>query len=218
MLRRVGTTIRPATPRDGAFLAWVCLAAGRSHVATSFWDLLLATQDGDLHAYLERLLLAPQRSWWHHAHFLIAEVDGEPAAALSGFAPEDPGVAQPEKAVLEAARDHGLDEASLAAGMTRAAPFFSCTTSPSPGAWLVENVATLPAFRRRGLVAELVPGILDRGRAAGHGLAQLTIFIGNSAAQRVYERAGFELVSEKRHPDFEKAIGCPGLARMERQL
>ena len=39
--------------------------------------------------------------------------------------------------------------------------------------------------------------------------------IGNTSAQYAYERVGFRIVSEKRHPDFEAAIGCPGLAKME---
>ncbi len=34
----------------------------------------------------------------------------------------------------------------------------------APGAWIVENVATLPEFRRRGLVDRLVEEMLERGR------------------------------------------------------
>jgi ribosomal protein S18 acetylase RimI-like enzyme len=212
--------VRPATRADAPFLAWAVLAAGRSHVATSFWDLFLDHPgDAAVEAFLaQRLLLAPWRSWWHPAHFLVAEVDGEPAAALSGFAPGDPDVRAPQAALLDAFRAHGGDAAAFAAGIARASPFFTCTLDPSAGAWLVENVATRPGFRRRGLTARLVTEILARGRGAGHALAQLTLFVGNTPAQRAYEQAGFAIASERRHPEFEAAIGCPGLARMQRAL
>jgi ribosomal protein S18 acetylase RimI-like enzyme len=211
--------IRSARSDEVPFLAWVVLAAGRSHVATSFWDLLLARPgDTEVGRLLEQLLRAPSRSWWHPAHFLVAERAGEPAAALSGFAPDDPGVEAPPAAVRRALAAHGLAGGDAAAAFARAAPFLTCTLEPSPGAWVVENVATRAAHRRRGLADGLLEAILDAGRARGHELAQLTLFLGNAPAQRVYERHGFRIVAERRHPEFEAAVGCPGLARMERRL
>jgi ribosomal protein S18 acetylase RimI-like enzyme len=212
----VGVALRAARPSDAAFLAWVVLAAGRSHVATSFWDLLLGRPgDPAVRAFLERLLLAPRRSWWHHAHFLVAERDGEPAAALSAFSPDDPEVEAPGAAVGRALAAHGVPEAVAEAGFARAAPFMLCTMEPLHGAWLVENVATHPDHRRLGLVDALLGEVLERGRAAGHALSHLTLFIGNTPAQRAYERRGFRVTRERRDSRFEAAVGCPGLARME---
>jgi ribosomal protein S18 acetylase RimI-like enzyme len=205
---------------DARFLGRIVLAAGRSHVSTSFWDLLLDRPgDAAIESFLaDGFLRAPWRSWWHHAHFVIAEVDGEPAAALSGFAPADPEVRSPEAALTDAVHGHGWDDARLAAGIGRASPFFTCTMEPDPDVWLVENVATLPQYRRRGLVAALLEEILARGRAKGHGTAQLSLFVGNTSAQHAYERAGFAITKQRTHPAFEAAIGCPGLARMQRPL
>lgn len=208
--------IRPATRSDAPFLAWTILAAGRSHVASSFWDLLL-DRPGDpaIEAFLaERLVLAPWRSWWHHSHFWVVEVDGEPAAALSGFAVGDPEVRPPDAALLAALEGHGWDANALAEGLRRASPFFTCTTEADPAAWIVENVATRPEFRRRGLLARLLPEALGRGRAGSLPFADLSLFVGNTAAQRAYEAAGFAILDERRHPDFAAAIGCPGIARM----
>ena len=213
----MAVAIRPARPDDAAFLAGVVLAAGRSHVATSFWDLLLDRPgDAAVQAFLERLLLASRRSWWHHAHFLVAERDGVPAAALSGFANDDPEVEAPAPAVGRALEAHGVARAAAEAGFARAAPFMLCTLEPAAGSWLVENVATHPGHRRHGLADALVAEVLERGRARGHALAQLSLFIGNTPAQRAYERHGFRVVAERRHPRFEAVVGCPGLARMER--
>lgn len=209
-------SVREARPADVPFLSWVVLAAGRSQVETSFWDLFLGRPgDAEVQRYLERLLRAPFRSWWHHAHFLVAEEDGAPAAALSGFAPDDPAVRSPESALVQTIREHGWDERAVQQGLARAAPFFTCTMSPEEDTWLVENVATRPEARRRGHVARLLDPILEQGRRRGFRRAQLTCFLGNRSAQHAYERAGFRIIAERRHPDFEAAIGCPGLARME---
>jgi ribosomal protein S18 acetylase RimI-like enzyme len=212
----LAVTLRAAQPSDAPFLAWIVLAAGRSHVATSFWDLLLDRPgDGAVRAFLERMLLAPHRSWWHHAHFLVAERDGEPGAALCGFSHEDPEVEAPAAAVSRALAAHGVSRATAEAGFARAAPFMLCTMEPLPGAWVVENVATHPDHRRQGLADALLEEMLGRGLARGHALAHLTLFIGNTPAQRAYERRGFRVAHERRDPRFEAAVGCPGLARME---
>jgi ribosomal protein S18 acetylase RimI-like enzyme len=60
----------------------------------------------------------------------------------------------------------------------------------------------------------LLREVLARGRARGHEVLQIGVLIGNHPAQRAYEGAGFRVVDEKRHPDFEAALGCPGIRRM----
>jgi hypothetical protein len=34
----------------------------------------------------------------------------------------------------------------------------------------------------------------------------------------VYERAGYGVVGERRHPQFARAMGCPGIACLTRTL
>lgn len=208
--------IREARPHDADFLAAVCLAAARSHVPVSFWDLLIPDGgDAPIEAFLSRLLVTPERSWWHYAHFIVSEVDGLPAAGLSGFTVSDPEVRGPEVTLLDAIHAQGWTEAQVKNALTRVGPFLTCNTPPDPEAWIVENVATRGTHRRQGHIARLLPEILERGRRRGHTRAQLTLMIGNTSAQHAYERVGFRIVSEKRHPEFEAAIGCPGLAKME---
>jgi ribosomal protein S18 acetylase RimI-like enzyme len=74
----------------------------------------------------------------------------------------------------------------------------------------------MPEFRRRGHVDALMAEILEEGRRRGSRVAQLTVLIGNLPAQRAYEKVGFRVHDEKRHPDFEKALGAPGFMRMVR--
>ena len=86
------------------------------------------------------------------------------------------------------------------------------------GAWIVENVATLPEFRRRGLVDRLMAEIIERGRARGASTADISVFIGNDPAQRAYEKCGFEAIGEKRDAAFEAAYKTPGIRTLRRAI
>jgi ribosomal protein S18 acetylase RimI-like enzyme len=44
------------------------------------------------------------------------------------------------------------------------------------------------------------------------------MYIGNTPAQKAYEKHGFKVVDEKRHPAFEEEIGSPGMVRLLRDL
>ncbi len=79
-------------------------------------------------------------------------------------------------------------------------------------------MATRPEFRRRGLIDALVKEILERGRARGATVADIGVLIGNDRAQRAYEKAGFVVVGEKRHAEFEAAYGCPGVRALTRKI
>ena len=82
----------------------------------------------------------------------------------------------------------------------------------------MENVATLPEFRRRGLVDRLMDAALARGRARGASVSGIGVFIGNDPAQRAYEKAGYRAASEKRNPEMERTWGTPGIRLLLRDL
>jgi ribosomal protein S18 acetylase RimI-like enzyme len=79
-------------------------------------------------------------------------------------------------------------------------------------------VASLPAYRNRGLVLALIEHALAAGKAAGYARASITFLIGNDAAERCYAKAGFTFAEEKRNPRFEVLTGAPGFRRFERAL
>jgi ribosomal protein S18 acetylase RimI-like enzyme len=215
----MATSIRPARPGDAAFLAWVMLAASRSHVRRGAWDLHVGGSDARVLAFLERMAVQAERSFCRWDGFLVADVDGTPAAALSGYTVRDPGKHDPTPAIVSASRAAlGWGNAELLAANARLAPFLTCVTEPPADAWAVEWVATRPEFRRRGLVHELLLAVMDVGRSRGHRESQILVLIGNTAAQCAYERAGYCIVGEKRHPDFARAMDCPGIAQLTRTL
>jgi translation initiation factor 4G len=200
------------------FLAWVQLTAFRSHLPRGMWDLFLDGPEGDCLRFLEAFAVTDTRHWGHYANFIVAEVDGTPAAALTGYFVAESGGPAFLEGVREASRAIGRTEADDAAGWERAGSITRLSLEHAPGAWIVENVATRPEFRRRGLVDRLLAEILERGRDRGASVAEIGVFIGNDPAQRAYEKAGFAVVQEVRDAEFEAAYGCPGARELRRAI
>ena len=68
------------------------------------------------------------------------------------------------------------------------------------------------------VVDRLLAAMLDRGRGRGAGAADIGVLIGNDPAQCAYEKAGFRVTGEKRHPEFEAVYGCPGIRSLGRSI
>ena len=214
------TTVRivEATPEHAPFVAWVTLTAFRSHLERGFWDVMLDGDEASKVRYLEALATTEQLHWMHHSTFIVAEVDGRPASALCGYIEEELGGPTLQMAVIEANEKTGRTEEEAAAGFERAKSIMKVIPEHAPGAWIVENVATLPEFRRRGLVDRLVEEMLERGRRRGATVADISVFIGNDPAQRAYEKCGFAAIAERHDPEFESVYGTPGTRTLRRSL
>jgi translation initiation factor 4G len=194
------------------------LMSGRSHLKIGIWDLIISQPEDTCLKFLEMLALQGPRHMCYYTEFIVAEVDGCPVAALEGFDPVSNGedtVAGPMDAVI---KKMGLTEQDMEPGQRAVATFMTCHSDFMEGAWVIEQVATLPEYRRLGVISRLLKAVLEQGRQLGFGLAQVSFYIGNTPAERAYQKAGFKSVDEKRHPDFEALIGCPGLVRMIRSL
>ncbi len=209
-------TIRPATRDDVPMLAEVVLLATRSHVEIGVFDLLVPDSEADCLAAIRAILSTEQSSWCHYSNFLVACVDGEPAAALSGYTAYDPGHLPYLETFITGMRAVGYDETAVSEAFKRIAILTTVIRDDEPDAWIVEFVACLPAFRRRGLVRELMQAILALGTERGHTLSQIAVLVGNVSAQRLYEQAGFKVAFELTNPEVDAIVGSPGIARMLR--
>ena len=218
-LARAAADVRPARREDAPFLAWAMLTAGRGHLQRGWYDIAFDLPASASLEVLRRLVLTDAPSWWRYDRFLVAEADGQPAAALSGFGSSD--YEGSETALQEAVADLGWSQQDLTAVWARGAYVFTCTLGgpdDDAEAWTIENVATRDGFRGRGLAGQLIEAAVEKGRLAGFGQAQISFLIGNAPAERAYAKAGFGLAEERRHPDFEAAVGAPGLKRFSRAL
>jgi len=205
--------IRNASVNDAAFLAWLILTAGRAHVRRGIWEVILDLAEDECLHFLELLTVTGPPHLFHYSCYLIAEVEGTPVSGLGGYDPDTQGYSR----LLEALPELYGKLGELPTNEISAAKPPRITASiplAVPGAWVIDSVATLPAFRRRGIVDRLLDKILDTGRRKGYRQAQISIYMGNIPAQRAYEKHGFRLLDEWPDPYFQKEIGSPGMARL----
>jgi len=210
--------VRRGNSGDAEFLAWAMFSSSRSHLPRGLWDLIIGADEAGCLDYLRRLAVAEPRSLYHYDSYLVAEVAGKQAAALCGFetfaAWEIVG-----EAMSNVQRDLGWTEADATASQQRIAPVWvACMPADAGADFAIESVATRPEYRRRGLADILLDVILRDGNRRGCGLAQITTYIGNTAAQRAYEKAGFKVRDEKRCTQVETILGAPGFVRLTRDL
>jgi len=205
--------IRNARPDDASFIAWLILTSGRAHVTRGIWEVIINEAEDRVLSFLELLAVSEVPHLFHHSCFIIAEADRIPVSGLGGYDPVVLGYHALLSVVPEVYQKLGM---GIPADMTRGAlPRITSCIPPAPeAAWVIDSVATLPAFRRRGIVDALLDRMLETGREKGYHRAGLSIYIGNIAAQRAYEKHGFTLLDEWRDAYFEREIGSPGMARM----
>ena len=215
--RMMDIQIRPARPEDTEFLAWLILTAGRAHVTRGIWEVILGATEQDNLEFLKLLAVTARPHLFHYSCYLIAELDGKPAAGLGGYDPKICGYEALRRAMPEVFMKLGHTGTDPEANK-RAERVLCCIPEDTEGAWIIDSVATVPEHRRKGLVDRLLAAILEKGRQKGFRRAQINIYIGNLPAQRAYEKQGFKIIDEKRHPDFEAEIGSPGMARMLKNL
>jgi ribosomal protein S18 acetylase RimI-like enzyme len=209
--------IRPARDADASFIARNILASQRGPLPRGWFDIALGWDEPQCLDFVERIATAQRSSWWHVSQFIIAEVEGKPAASLCAL-PASGTRAAVRAAIEAAAGEAGLDPSEAMAIFRRGAYAANCWVQGGEGDWLIEHVATLPDYRGRGLVQALIDYALAAGRAAGFERASISFLIGNEAAERCYAKAGFAFAEEKRDPAFEVITGSPGFRRFARAI
>jgi GNAT superfamily N-acetyltransferase len=215
MARAVVATIRPARADDAEFISRTILLAQRGPYPRGWFDIMLDRPEAEVLAFVSKLAIARAVSWYHASQFLIAELQGAPAAALCAM-PAGGTRASARAAITEVAAAVGIDAAGQSAMFDRGAYARSCWIQGGEDDWLIEHVAVQPAFRGRGLMQALLARALEAGKAAGYARASITFVIGNDAAERCYAKAGFSFAEEKRDAGFEAITGSPGFRRFER--
>ena len=209
--------IRNAMLDDSIFLSWLILTAGRAHVKRGIWEVILGEPEDECLRFLRLLTMTDKPHLFHYSCYLIAETQAGPVAGLGGYDPNVLGYEALQQVLPEVYSQAGkLPSDEMAKGEP---PRITVCIPPAvEGVWVIDSVATIPSFRRKGIVDRLLDKILDRGRKSGFRKAQVSIYIGNDPAQRAYEKHGFKLLDEWHDPYFETKIGSSGMARLVRDL
>ena len=140
---------------------------------------------------IERIVRAEARSFCHWSSFLIAEVDGEPAAGAVRLrqAVGHRGDACCSRRWRRRSTPIGWTELQAGAMNERILPFLTCIPEADEEDWVIEWVATRPAHRGKGLVKALLQEILARRcRARPRALADRRADRQHRGAARLRER------------------------------
>jgi len=210
-------TIRSARPDDANFIAAVILSSMRGYRPRGWFDVALGWPEAQCLDFIARVATTRAVSMWHVSQFLLAEVDGKPAAALCAVPAAGTGPAA-WGAIEEVGAATGLAASELDSIRRRGAYTRACWVQGGEGDWMIEHVATDPVHRGRGLVQALIAHALDKGRDAGFARATISFLIGNEPAERCYAKAGFAFADEKRDGAFEAIIGAPGFRMFARKI
>jgi ribosomal protein S18 acetylase RimI-like enzyme len=205
--------IRRARESDLELLTWVMLAASRSHLDRGIWEYLNASDEAATLSFLRRMATTDTVHMFHWSLFLVAELDGEPGAAMCAYDSTTQGfdVALPEiMAATAAERVDAENPEYVRRSDVMLSGFIMDDPGPPGPRWVIENVATKPEMRRKGLVDGLLHQLLGHGRERGFEYAQISVFIENERARRAYIKAGFEPLAEQRSDHWPSEIGCPG--------
>ncbi len=208
-------SIRPATPDDAPFLAWVMQESDRAHMGRGTWDLVFECTDEERLQLLAELCVAPVDSYVSYKLFLVADVDGERAAALSGYEPTRHTDARLHEAIRLVLPSADADDAI--ARLDKGSKGFFSVLVPDDTI-RVEWVYTMPDHRGLGLIGRLHEALFERARGQGIPTAHVGTYIGNDAAIAAYLKAGFEQYAEVRHADFEALYDSPGIVYFRRKL
>ena len=213
--------LRRATEADLDLVTWVMLSASRSHLERGIWEYMNASGEARTLSFLRRLTTTDNVHMFHHSLFLVAELDGEAGAAMCAYDSSTQGFEVALPAIATATAAEGID-AEEPDYVRRSEVLLSGFVLEDPGPpgprWVIENVATRPDMRRRGLVDGLLHQLLGHGRERGFEHAQISVFIDNERARRAYIKAGFEPLVEQRSEDWSREMGCPGTEMLLQSL
>lgn len=215
------TILRDATPDDVDFVAWVMLAASRSHLQRGIWEYLNDQDEEETLHFLRNAATTQGVHTFHHSLFLIAEVDGEPAAGMCAYDSATQGMDAyaAELPNIAAASNLALDDPEFARRMDVLMSGFVHEPVGPPGPrWVVENVATKPEFRRMGLVSQLLTELFARGKERGFSTTQIGVFIENERARGAYLKAGYDVVATQTSDAWMREIGSSGTELMLKPL
>src|SRR4051812_720297 len=86
-------TLRFARPKDVDFITGIILSSMRGNRSLGWFDVALGWPEEQCRDFIACIATAQAVSMWHHSNFLIAEWEGQPAAALCAIPAAGTGLA-----------------------------------------------------------------------------------------------------------------------------
>ncbi len=211
--------IRQAYPDDASFLAKSALISGRAHVHKGIWEVILGGTEKECLDFLYHVSVTTVPHLFHYSCYFIAEyAEDGPVGSLGGYDPQKMGYQALQLALPEVFKKLNLSAQAFQGAEERSTKMLVCLPKEIEGAWVIDSVATLPEYRKRGIAVKLMKHVLHEGKERGYNVAQINMYIGNAPALNLYKKMGFEVIEEKRDKYFERTIGSPGMLSLARTL
>jgi len=213
--------IRNATDADKDFLITSIIEAEKSGSDIISYCSIFSISENELEELLRNILdenIEGQELCV--SNFLIAEVDGEKAAALSTWIEKEDGMSS--SFIKSNLLMHFLDREKMMAASGALSLIKETNIEREDKALQIECVYTGPGYRGLGLIKLLIDEHIkvrqDKGRTFHK--AQIILLKNNLSALRAYEKAGFAVVKEKNctDPSIFKLLSCDTKILMEKNI
>jgi ribosomal protein S18 acetylase RimI-like enzyme len=214
-------TLRKATPADKDFLVTAIIEAEKSGSDIISYCAIFSITEQELRVLLNDILEEDiEGQELCIGSFLIAEVDGEPAAAISAWIENETGMAS--NMIKSNLLMYCLDRDIIMNAAPAIQIMNEVNIHRAEHALQIECVYTAKKYRGLGLVGKLIEEHIRLKQEAGKifDKVQVILLKNNDSARRAYEKTGFAVVSEKRCADktILKLLSCDAKILMERKI
>lgn len=213
-------TIRRAAPADADFIADAIIAAEKSGSNLLSYSAIFDLSEDEVREVLKQVMdeeIEGQEICL--SHFLVAEVNEEPAGACACWIEAKDGVPSGQMKANILYHVLGKEKWDKAAEKLKA--IAETNIERTSGAAQIESVYTKKEFRGRGITALLIEEhIKQLKQHASPGKAQVILLSNNADAERAYTRAGFKKIAERRGTSslLKEILPGDGKVMMERQI
>jgi ribosomal protein S18 acetylase RimI-like enzyme len=194
----MSTTIRVAVEKDKAFLIHAIMEAEKSGSNMLSYCAIFSIPEKTVAEMLSNILdEGIDGQELYIPNFLIAEMDGTPAATCSAWIEQENGMAS--KMIKSNLLMYFLERDVLLNAQSRLTVLNELSIDRTPAAMQIECVYTDPRFRGRGLTRQLIDEHIRLKQASGILLheAEIQLLKNNESAIKAYEKAGFKIAVEK---------------------
>lgn len=191
--------IRAAEPRDKDFVIKAITEAEKSGADSISYCNIFGVTEQEISDILSNILdeEMPGQELYLPG-FLIAEVDKQPAAAMSAWIEQEDGMAS--NMIKSNLFMYFVPREKLLNAMPEMAVVNEINIEREKNALQIESVYTAEGYRGHGLSAMLIKEHIESARQNGKQFdkVQIVLMANNESAVRAYGKAGFEVVRSRK--------------------
>ncbi len=198
-----GITINRAAINDIDFITDTIVAAEKSGTdnfgLAKLFGVEEETMKGYIHTMLDEEVDGCEMSL---SSFLVARHEGKPVAAFAGWVEGGNEGDMPSSLLKSNLIGYTLPQECMLRSNEQADVVKALQIDREEGAYQLEYSYTLPEYRGKGIMAEIINAHIQEAISAGCEKLQVHVFGNNTAAIKTYEKMGFEITErfESKHP------------------